>query len=319
MVEKHGTTWRYDFMKKGVRYKNGGYLTKEQAKDAEAKSRLSARRINTDFIKLCNSRLRDVELRRSKGHFERNKLLIKKLIALWGTKREINREDVKDYIEKIAEVSKEKANRVLALVRALFSHGLKEGLIDYNPVKGFEKYGVERNLKYIPPPEDILAILKVATEKERFYIIALLHTMARMREIHNLKWDDVNLKENYLILKTRKAKSSNVSIRRVPLTATLREILEKLPKESEYVFTNPRKESRYDNRIKLIKGLCRRAGVKEFSAHSLRHFGASVLVDKNVPLSDIQALLGHTRVTTTAAYIQSMNPSLSDAINKLDE
>jgi len=38
-----------------------------------------------------------------------------------------------------------------------------------------------------------------------------------------------------------------------------------------------------------------------------------------VPFSDIQKLLGHTRVTTTSTYVQSINPSLSDAINKLDE
>ena len=199
------------------------------------------------------------------------------------------------------------------------AHGIKEGIIDLNPLKGFEKYGVEKSLKYIPPAQDIKKILEVASETERAYLITLLHTMGRMREIHKLKWEDVNFKDNYLILRTRKAKSSNVSIRRVPLTATLRATLENLARESEYVFTNPRKHSRYDNRIKLIKSLCRKVAIKEFSAHNLRHFGASVLADKNVSLSDIQSLLGHTRVTTTATYIQSINPSLSDAINKLDE
>lgn len=319
MVEKHGATWRYDFTRRGVRYRNGGYLTKEEAKEAEAKARTSARRINTGFIALCESRLKDLEIRRTKGHFERNKLLIENLIKIWATKREISREDVKDYIEKIAAESKEKANRVLALVRALFSHGVKEGLIDYNPVKGLEKYGAERALKYIPPFEDVKKTLEVATDSERAYMIALLHTMGRMREIHKLKWEDVNFKDNYLVLRTRKARNSNVSIRRIPLTGTLRTILEALPRESEYVFTNRRKRSRFDNRIKLFKSLCRKAKVKEFSAHNLRHLGASTLVDKNVPLSDIQLLLGHTRVTTTSTYIQSINPSLSDAINKLDE
>jgi len=315
VIERHGTTYRYDFTKKGRRYRQGGFLTREEARDAQAKAIMSARRINTDFIRLCESRLRDVELRRSKGHFDRNEFLIRRLIALWGTQQEITREDVKEYIESIAQVSPEKANRALTLIRALFSHGIKEGLTDYNPVKGFEKYGVEHKLKYIPPVEDVLAILKVAKEHERIYIIALLHTMARMREIHKLKWEDIS--EGYLILRTRKARSSNVSARRVPITQALKGILDNLPRTSEYVFTNPRTGGRYDNRIKLIKGLCRRAGVKVFSAHNLRHLGASILVDQNIPLSDIQLLLGHTRVTTTAVYVQSINPSLSDAISKI--
>ena len=137
MVEKHGTTWRYDFTKKGRRYRQGGFLSREEARDAQAKAIMSARRINTDFIRLCESRLRYVELRRSKGHFDRNEILIKRLIALWGTQQEITREDVKEYIESIAQVSPEKANRALTLIRALFSHGIKEWLTDYNPLKGF--------------------------------------------------------------------------------------------------------------------------------------------------------------------------------------
>jgi integrase len=316
-IEKHGKTYRYCFNRKGIRYRKGGYQTREDAKEAEARARTQAKRINTDFIKLCESRLKDVEIRRSKGHFERNRLLIEKLTALWGTKKEITREDVKSYIESIAEVSHEKANRALALIRALFGHGIKEGIIDYNPVMGFSKYGVDRELKYIPPLEDVKKVLESANPMERAYLITLLHTMGRMREIHNLKWEDVN--ENYLILRTRKARNSNVSIRQVPLTITLKEILDSLPKESEYVFTNKRKGSRFDNRIKLIKGLCRKANVKEFSAHNLRHLGASVLVNSNIPLSDIQILLGHSKVTTTACYIQSISSSLQEAISKIGE
>ena len=120
--------------------------------------------------------------------------MIEKITALWGTKREITRQNVKEYLESIAKVSNEKANRALSLIRALFSHGIKEGLIYYNPVKGFEKFDVDRELKYIPSVEDVKKILAVAKPLERAYVIALLHTMGRMREIHKLKWEDVTSK-----------------------------------------------------------------------------------------------------------------------------
>ena len=92
-----------------------------------------------------------------------------------------------------------------------------------------------------------------------------------------------------------------------------------MERSAEYVFSNPRTKSRYDNRIKLIHSLCRKAGVKQFTYHNLRHWGASKLARENVPLTDIQALLGHTRPTTTDTYLQSLNPNLVVSIKKLED
>jgi len=46
--------------------------------------------------------------------------------------------------------------------------------------------------------------------------------------------------------------------------------------------------------------LCRKAGVKPFSFHALRHYGASTLAAKGAPLADIEAILGHEFLTTTS-------------------
>jgi integrase len=315
-VYRHRGKWMYDF-KKDQRYRQGGYETKSEAQDAEAKARVTAKRINTDFIKLCNSRLEEIERRRSKGHFERNKLLIENLIKRWATQKTVTRENVEELLNEIALTSKYKANRYLALIKALYNHGIDRQWFEYNPTKGIKPFGIERAKKYIPPIEDIRAVLFKATETERKYLLTLLYTMARMREINRLKWEDVT--EEYVILRTRKAKNSDVAERRVPLTPTLKEILEGLPRVGDFVFINPTTKTRYDNRIKLIRSLCKKAEVKQFTFHNLRHWGASKLAKENVPLTDIQKLLGHTRPTTTDGYLQSLNPSLSNAINKLEE
>jgi len=61
----------------------------------------------------------------------------------------------------------------------------------------------------------------------------------------------------------------------------------------------------------MIKSLCAKAGVKEFTFHNLRHWGASRLAEENVPLPDIQKLLGHTRATTTDTYIPIFKTNFS--------
>lgn len=321
-VYKHRGKWMYDFWKNEVRYRESGYESKAEAQDEEAKARTTAKKINTDFIKLCNSRLEELEMRRSKGHFERNKLIFKNLIKKWATKKKITREDVEEHLNEIALISKHTANRHLAMIKALYNHGIKRQWFDYNPTQGIEPFGIKKEKKYIPPREDVEAILSVANENDRKYLIAFLHTAARMREINKAKWEDVNFNENYILLRTRKAKNSDVSERKVPLTKTLRNILESLPRNGEYVFSHKkgiRDGKRYDNRIKLIRSLCEKAGVKVFTFHNLRHYAASKLSNAGVPLTDIQEILGHTRPTTTDTYLQSIRGSVRESINSLED
>ena len=49
-----------------------------------------------------------------------------------------------------------------------------------------------------------------------------------------LKWTNVH--EDYIVLKTRKAKNSQVSIRAIPFTPTLKKIFETLPRKGEFFY-----------------------------------------------------------------------------------
>ena len=63
---------------------------------------------------------------------------------------------------------------------------------------------------------------------------------------------------------------------------------------------------------------CKKAKVRVFTFHALRHYGASRLANSGVPIPDIQALLGHQRSTTTDIYLQSISPNLRKAMDNLD-
>ncbi len=63
-------------------------------------------------------------------------------------------------------------------------------------------------------------------------------------------------------------------------------------------------EGPYDRRKKLMKGLCKKAGVHYFNFHALRHAGASLMENNGVPLGSIQRILdmkvnGQLRYTYT--------------------
>ena len=67
----------------------------------------------------------------------------------------------------------------------------------------------------------------------------------------------------------------------------------------------------YDVRIRVIAFAC--------LYHALRHFGASLLEQANVPIGSIQRLLGHENRATTELYLHSIGESERKAMDALNE
>jgi len=65
--------------------------------------------------------------------------------------------------------------------------------------------------------------------------------------------------------------------------------------------------------------LCKKAGVKYFRYHALRHFGASILDHDNVPTGTVQRILGHESRITTEIYLHSIGDGERLAVECLDK
>ncbi len=75
-----------------------------------------------------------------------------------------------------------------------------------------------------------------------------------------------------------------------------------------------RKERRFvagpfQDRKKIMTTLCKKAGVKYFRYHALRHSGASIMDSLRIPIGSIQRILGHENRTTTEIYLHSISDS----------
>jgi integrase len=313
---KHQGKWRYEFLKDGIRHRKSGFPSKTEAMLAEAKAREQIGKINSDFLRLCNSRLEEVEIHRSKNYFIQNKKTIEVLIARWATYETITRPDIEAYLNEIAKKSRHNANLKLRMIRALFNHGIERDWFMVNPCKGIHLFSVSKEKKYVPPLDCVIRVLAIANPIDKAYLLMIIHTLGRIREVNGLKWKDVT--DTHLILKTRKARNSDEVSREIPLNATLKEVISGLDRSKEYVFTNPRTGDKYDYRDKFLKTLCKVAGVKEFTYHNLRHFGASMLANSGQGITTIQAILGHARATTTDIYLQNLAGSAEEALRALE-
>jgi len=316
-VYKHQGLFRVEVWKHGRRiYRRSGFKTRGEAERAERKALKGLSALNTNFTELCSMRLEFLKVRRSTEHYKQNYRLFQKLIKMYGKQKEISRRELNKYLNSVAANSRTSANKELRFIRALFNWGRKEGIWEENPAFGIELYSVDPKPRYVPPYSHIEKVLSVAKEEQRNYLLVLLHTMARVGEINNLRWSDIH--KNYVILRTRKAKSGSTKETRVPINRILSDTLNRIPKMGAHVFINTRTGMPYNYRNELMGILCRKAGVPPFTFHALRHWGASKLLNEGVPISDIQALLGHERATTTSIYLRSINKNLGEAMKKLE-
>jgi integrase len=152
-----------------------------------------------------------------------------------------------------------------------------------------------------------------------------------MSEVNQMTWTDVDFDNRHVVLYTRKKKGGHLTPRKVPMSEKLYEILlrrsQNRDKDKPWVFWHrywSRKEKSwaigpYKERRRIMKTLCKKAGVKYFRYHALRHLGASVLDRANVNIGSIQRLLGHENRTTTEIYLHSINESERQAIKVFDE
>jgi integrase len=313
-VYEHQGKYRWEYQRNKVRYRGPCYATREEAEVAERKAREREANLNLNFKKLCEGRLRELKRYRTQQYLKENDKLINNLIVIWAFKPEITRDDVEDYLDTIE--SPYVRNKYLRFIKALFNYGINREWFTYNPAGKIKFMGVKRNEKYIPSRQDIQKVLRVVNEEQRQYLLVIINTLGRISEINNLRWEDVH--EDYLILRTRKSKNSNLTIRKIPFNKTLKEIFEgRKEKREGYVFSYRGKPIRY--RSKFLKSACKQAGIKEFTYHCLRHYGASVLANAGVALTDIQVLLGHQRPTTTDIYLQSIKNSVKVAVKNLED
>jgi len=68
----------------------------------------------------------------------------------------------------------------------------------------------------------------------------------------------------------------------------------------------------FTSRCHFMRKICRRAGVRPFDFHSIRHLSAVILYKAGEPISMIQKVLRHQNATTTNGYLASLGFQLEE-------
>lgn len=322
--------------KKGVRYQailhlkgkriasKGGFETKRAAKrwlsEEETAWNLSAGATKTDmdFESLARVYLDEIEDRRKRNTYIYKRSTFRRIIEFYDRLplSEINRTVVAEYIRtQKDERGPKAANRDLKEMVTLFNWAIRQGLMMGNPARQVEPYAEETYVRYVPPAEDIAAARMAATPQERNVIDTLYYTAARLSEILEMTWEDVNFEAGAIRLWTSKRRGGNKEPRVLAMHNELQKLLKsmwnKRDTKSPYVFVNENNGQPFTRHTPFIRDLfstvCKRAEIEPFTAHCIRHHVASRLADsRKATARQIQLFLGHMNLKTTETYLHEL-------------
>ncbi|MDR2819451.1 MAG: site-specific integrase [Desulfovibrio sp.] len=207
------------------------------------------------------------------------------------------------------------ANEVRKRLRAAWNWGVE--FLDMPEVNPFRvpKFPQDERPRYVPPLGDFKAVHALTSGADYAMLLTVLHTAARRGEIFRMTWDDVDFQRGIVRLGTRKRAGGGLQYDWVPMTSALKETLTAHKNDSRgcsgLVFPRP-DGCPYKTRANLLKKLCAEGGIKRFSFHAVRHLAASLMAQKGMGITSIQAILRHTTPLTTARYLHRLGVPSQD-------
>ncbi|GAB1233585.1 site-specific integrase [Ferrigenium sp. UT4] len=188
---------------------------------------------------------------------------------------------------KASESSPATANRVLALIRSI----LRKAALEW---EWFDKLPrirlykeAKRRVRWLTP-EQVNTLLKELPPHLQDMMLFALSTGLRQANVLKLEWSQVDMARKVCWIHPDQAKARKAI--HVPLNSSAMDVLlRQIGKHPHRVFTYRGNPSENAN-TRAWRGALKRAGIKNFRWHDLRHTWASWLAQQGTPLNVLQEL-----------------------------
>jgi len=228
-------------------------------------------------------------------------------------------------------------NRHIATLKHMFTKAVEWDMVEEETLKRVRRVKMleenNRRLRYLSKDE-CQALIDACADHLKPIVLTALNTGMRKGEILSLKWENVDLTHGFILLEHTK----NGERREIPINATVRATLEGLFKgtpekprriDIPYVFyrtvedtSNGERKTTCSPYVRIQRGFnnaCRKAKIRDFRFHDLRHCFASHLVMSGIDLTTVKELLGHKTLTMTLRYAHLAPAHKVKAVDVLDQ
>ena len=243
------------------------------------------------------------------------------LLPAFGPKRldDIGSSHVHAWFGHYSQSAPAGANRILDILKQIFSYAIECGHLDENPAVGVRHNPRPRVTRFLS--RDEVARVHAALDAHRgrgsgqqqvAIIRLLLLTGCRKGEIVCLRWKEVDGGVLRLV-------DSKTGPRTVFLSQAAQTLIAQQPRTgSLYVFPSLEDGSRpRSSELSLWRKVQREAKLEDVRLHDLRHTFASHAVMRRVPLPVLSQLLGHTRDRMAMRYAHISDREAEQAAERI--
>jgi integrase len=207
------------------------------------------------------------------------------------------------------------------VVKGLFkyaSHPARGGLT-MNPALHWQVREPVKERPYCYTTEEVEMLIAGCREWLRPVITTLAFTGMRIGELINLRWEDVDLKENVIHVCVREDwKPKGRCDRAIPMHPRVREVIISRPL-GKFVFLGCMHGKLKENRtLECFKKDRDRLGIHKGTLHTFRHFFISMCASSGkVPLATCMAWVGHKDAETVWCYYHLSETASREAMDRL--
>ncbi len=228
----------------------------------------------------------------------------------------ITREDVQRWFRSL-HATPSAANRSAPILSVIMQQAEAWGYRPdgSNPCKGIRRYRQKRSERFLSPDEycRLGKVLDRHQARQPFRVAALrllLLTGCRKSEIITLEWRFYRDGRLYLA-------DSKTGPRTIWLCGAAREVLDRLPRSSRFVFPIGGRITPWSWLDAFWIQLRAEAGLEDMRLHDTRHSFASMALSSGETIRTVGRLLGHDNAATTLKYAHLSDATVREAVEAL--
>lgn len=214
-----------------------------------------------------------------------------------------------------SKVSAHSVQKELNVLKHLLRLAVEWEIIPFQPAQGIKSPKVPAGrVRYLQPTE-LRALIEACPPWLEAIVALAVSTGMRRSEVLGLRWLDVDLLNDRLILPQTKNGDGRIIYLNKSAQGVLRSLsFDAETKSTDKVFP----DITPDQVSSAFRRVCRAVNVVNFRFHDLRHTAASWLRMQGADIHTVAQLLGHKDLRMAARY-QHLSPGfLADAVGKLD-
>lgn len=239
-------------------------------------------------------------------------------------------EDVKEYLGELQKEGKKTSttSRSLASIRSFYQFLLRSKKVKGDPTVSIQSPKIEKRVPSVLTSDEVELLLDQPKDvdlkgtRDKAMLEFAYATGMKVTEIIDLDIEDVNFTEDTVTC------SSGKKSRVIPLGTLAEKALREYVEEARPVLVkNESTKALFVNvngsRLtrqgfwKIVKYYKEQAHIeKEITPHVLRHSFATHLLQNGADLKSIQAMLGHSDISSTQVYAQFQDPGIKDIYKK---